>query len=245
MRVLFVVPAFNEQAALPALIAELQQEVRALGIDGQVLVVDDGSGDCTSEVAYAAGARVLRLCRNLGIGGAVQVGLRAALRERFDCAIQIDGDGQHPAGEAQKLLQRLREQPPADLIVGTRYRGDKEGFQSTALRRFGSFWLRLLLRVVGRLHISDPTSGYRLYGPRALELFDQNYPYDYPEPESLAMAAAARLRVVEVPVAMRERKHGRSSISGLYAPYYMLKTSLAVVLSYLRNRRPRPKGETK
>ena len=245
-RVLFVVPAFNEQGALPAVIGELQTEIAALGIAGEVLVVDDGSTDRTSEVAWAAGARVLRLCRNLGIGGAVQAGLRAAFRERFDCAIQIDGDGQHPAAEAGKLLARMREDPAADLIVGTRYRGNKEGFQSTALRRFGSFWLRLLLRVVGRLRISDPTSGFRLYGPRALELFDQIYPYDYPEPESLAMAAAARLRVVEVPVAMRERQHGRSSISGLYAPYYMLKTSLAVVLSYLRNRRPVPRdGGTK
>jgi glycosyltransferase involved in cell wall biosynthesis len=245
MRVLFVVPAFNEQDALPAVIADLQEEIRASGVDGEVLVVDDGSWDRTSEVAFGAGARVLRLCRNLGIGGAVQAGLRAALRERFDCAIQIDGDGQHPASEARKLLERLSAQPPVDLIVGTRYLGEKEGFQSTPLRRFGSFWLRLLLRVIARLRISDPTSGYRLYGPRALELFDQTYPYDYPEPESLAVAAAARLRVVEVAVAMRPRQHGQSSISGLYAPYYMLKTSLAVVLSYLRNRRPPPKEDAK
>ena len=240
-RVLFVVPAFNEQGALPAVIAELQAEIRALHVDGEVLVIDDGSGDRTSEVAFAAGARVARLCRNLGIGGAVQVGLRAALRERFDCAIQIDGDGQHPAVEARKLLDRLRAEPNADIIVGTRYHAESEGFRSTALRRFGSFWLRLLLRVVGRLRISDPTSGLRLYGPRALELFDQTYPYDYPEPESLAIASAAHLRIVEVPVVMRERQHGRSSIAGFYAPYYMLKTSLAVVLSYLRNRRPTAK----
>jgi glycosyltransferase involved in cell wall biosynthesis len=240
VRVLFVVPAFNEQQALPALIRDLRQEIAAMGIEGDVLVIDDGSSDRTSEVADAAGARVVRLCRNLGIGGAVQVGLRAAFRERFDCAIQIDGDGQHPAAEARKLIERMGAAPPADLVVGTRYRGDKAGFQSTALRRFGSFWLRLLLRIVARLRISDPTSGYRLYGPRALDLFEQNYPYDYPEPESLAMAAAARLNVVEVSVVMRERQHGRSSISGLYAPYYMLKTSLAVILSYMRNRRPPP-----
>jgi glycosyltransferase involved in cell wall biosynthesis len=245
MRVLFVVPAFNEQQALPAVIAELRDEIAALGVDGEVVVIDDGSSDRTSEVAYAAGARVFRLCRNLGIGGAVQVGLRAALRERFDCAIQIDGDGQHPAAEARKLLQRLGEQPPVDLIVGTRYRGPGDGFRSTVLRRFGSFWLRLLLLVVARLKISDPTSGYRLYGPRALDLFEQTYPYDYPEPESLAIAAAAHLTVAEVSVVMRGRQHGQSSISGLYAPYYMLKTSLAVVLSYLRNRRPKSHEVTK
>jgi glycosyltransferase involved in cell wall biosynthesis len=240
MRVLFVVPAFNEEKALPAVIGEVRQEISALGVDGDVLVVDDGSTDRTSEIAHASGARVVRLSRNLGIGGAVQVGLRAALRERFDFAIQIDGDGQHPASEARKLLARVAAQPAPDLVVGTRYTSGNDGFRSTPLRRFGSFWLRLLLFVVARLRISDPTSGYRLYGPRALDLFEQNYPYDYPEPESLAIAAAARLRVAEVSVTMRERQHGRSSISGLYAPYYMLKTSLAVVLSYLRNRRPAP-----
>lgn len=243
-RVLFVVPAFNEQGALPSVIGELQAEIRALHIDGDILVIDDGSSDRTSEVAYATGARVVRLCRNLGIGGAVQAGLRAALRERYDCAIQVDGDGQHPAAEARKLIERINSDPTVDLIVGTRYHGETGGFRSTALRRFGSFWLRLLLRVVAQLHISDPTSGFRLYGPRALELFEQTYPYDYPEPESLAIAAAAQLRVAEVPVAMRERQHGMSSISGLYAPYYMLKTSLAVVLSYLRNRRPKHKEVT-
>ncbi|MCU1278814.1 MAG: glycosyl transferase family 2 [bacterium] len=242
-RVLFVVPAYNEQGALPAVVAELKAEIASSGLDGEIVVVDDGSGDRTSEVAYGAGARVLRLCRNLGIGGAVQAGLRAALRERFDCAVQVDGDGQHPATEVRKLLTALATIPVPDIVVGTRFGGDVDGFKSTALRRFGSAWLRLLLRVVARLRISDPTSGYRLYGPRALELFEQTYPYDYPEPESLAMAAAARLRVVEVPVVMRERQHGQSSILGLYAPYYMLKTSLAVVLSYLRNRRPEPKGK--
>jgi hypothetical protein len=88
--------------------------------------------------------------------------------------------------------------------------------------------------------VSDPTSGFRVYSRRALALFDTTYPYDYPEPESLAVAAAARLRIVEVPVTMRDRQHGRSSIGGLYAPYYMLKTSLALVLSYVRNRVPKP-----
>lgn len=239
MRVLFVVPAFNEERALPAVIGELRSEATTLAIDADVLIVDDGSGDRTSEVATASGARVLRLCRNLGIGGAVQVGLRLALREGFDCAIQVDGDGQHPATELRKLLAPLSGPQPPDLIVGTRYRG-RDGFRSTALRRFGSWWLRMLLVVVARLHVSDPTSGFRVYNRRALALFDTTYPYDYPEPESLAVAAAARLRIIEVAVTMRDRQHGRSSIGGFYAPYYMLKTSLALILSYVRNRVPKP-----
>jgi glycosyltransferase involved in cell wall biosynthesis len=242
MRVLVVVPAFNEQAALPAVVAEIRNERQRLGIDIDVAVVDDGSTDHTSEVAYSCGARVLRLCRNLGIGGAVQVGLRAALREGYDCAIQLDGDGQHPASELTKLIGALSQAPTPDLVVGTRYR-TQDGFRSTALRRLGGGWLRVLLRIVAGLRVTDPTSGFRLYGHRALKLFDQTYPYDYPEPEALAIAAAAHLRVVEVPVQMRERQHGRSSISGISAPYYMLKTTLAVVLSYVRNRSQRVDGE--
>jgi len=236
VRVLFVIPAFNEEHALPGVIEDLRTVSKAMGLDFQIMVVDDGSDDHTSAVAISSGVRVVRLCRNLGIGGAVQVGLRAALREGFDCAVQVDGDGQHPASELGALLAPLSATPAADLVVGTRFRS-RDGFRSTALRRFGSFWLRLVLRVGARLKTSDPTSGFRVYGQRALMLFDVTYPYDYPEPESLAVAAAAHLRITEVPVKMKERQAGQSSITPFYAPYYMLKTTLAIVLSYLRNRR--------
>lgn len=236
MRVLVVIPAFNEQGALASVIQDVRTESKALDAVIDIAVVDDGSSDHTTEVAQSCGARVIRLCENLGIGGAVQVGLRAALREGYDCAIQLDGDGQHPASEMAKLIAALSQKPVPDLIVGTRFQ-TRTGFRSSALRRFGSRWLRLLLRVVTRQRITDPTSGYRLYGHRALKIFDHTYPYDYPEPEALAIASASRLGIVEVPVVMRERQHGVSSISGLHAPYYMLKTTLAVILSYVRNRR--------
>jgi len=234
MRVLYVVPALNEERALPSVIEELRGVARDRGFEAQIAVIDDGSTDFTSKVAHSCGARVIRLCRNLGIGGAVQAGLRLAQREGFDCAIQIDGDGQHPPTEVPKLLARFVASPKVDLIVGTRYR-ENGGYRSTPLRRIGSFWLVLLLRVITGLKITDPTSGYRLYGPRALDLFDQTYPYDYPEPEALAIAKAAALHIGEVPVSMRERQHGKSSIAGLRAPYYMLKVTIAVVLSYLRS----------
>jgi glycosyltransferase involved in cell wall biosynthesis len=246
MRILVVVPALNEEQALGPLIAGLRALFSAsrgdTALSGQIVVIDDGSSDDTAAVAAASGARVVRLCHNLGIGGAVQSGLRLALREDFDCAIQVDGDGQHPPGEIVKLLAALRSSPPPDLVIGTRFAADAEaGFRSTLLRRIGSRWLRLLLRLVTGLGLTDPTSGYRLYGRRALQLFSRSYPYDYPEPEALATARAAGLRIVEVPVRMRERQAGRSSISGLSAPYYMLKVTLAVVLSYLRaSRRQRP-----
>ena len=224
------------------LVGEIRAAGVALGIDESIVVIDDGSTDRTADVAAAAGARVVRLSKNLGIGGAVQTGLRMAWRERFDCAVQIDGDGQHPPGELGKLLAALDAAPPPDLVVGTRY-GERQGFQSTALRRVGSGWLRWVLRVVTGLRSTDPTSGYRLYGPRALALFERTYPYDYPEPESLAMARAAGLSVQEVPVVMRARQAGASSIRSWRTAYYMLKVSLAVALCYLRSvRRPWPKA---
>ncbi len=200
----------------------------------ETVVVDDGSSDRTQDVARAGGARLLRLCRNLGIGGAVQAGLQLAHREGYDAAVQIDGDGQHPPSELHHLLAQK-----ADLVVGTRYR-DQAGFQSTFLRRLGSAWLRALLRIVTRLKTTDPTSGFRLYGRRALRLFADTYPYDFPEPEAIAMARAAGLSVAEVPVTMRERQGGSSSISGYKSIYYMLKVTAAVVLAYLRTRRRRP-----
>lgn len=242
VRLLVIIPAFNEQAALGGLLHEIEALPDTAGVALETVVVDDGSADRTTAVARANGARLLRLCKNLGIGGAVQAGLQLAHREGFDYAAQIDGDGQHPPSELHRLLEAASGPSAPDLVVGTRYRDNAGGFRSTALRRLGSTWLRVLLRVVTRLSITDPTSGFRLYGARALQLFAETYPYDFPEPESLAMARAARLTVVEVPVAMRERQGGQSSISGSASIYYMLKVTVAVVLAYLRARR-RPRRE--
>src|SRR5512133_2498900 len=242
MRVLVVVPAYNEEKSLPSLLDELRavaSGVRAQSKSHQkleiaIVVIDDASRDCTARVSRAGGARVVRLCRNLGIGGAVQTGLRLAHREGFDCAVQMDGDGQHPPSELPKLLDAFTAEGCPDIVIGSRYL-DRRGFQSTWARRIGIQWLRLVLRVVVRLHTTDPTSGYRLYGPRALRLFAYSYPHDYPEPEALVLAKAAGLRIAELPVVMRERQGGASSIQSLQAPYYMLKVTLAVVLAFVRS----------
>ncbi|HEY4184292.1 MAG TPA: glycosyltransferase family 2 protein [Polyangia bacterium] len=243
MRVLVVVPALNEERSVGPLVGEIRAEGEKLGIEITAVVIDDGSTDQTAAVAAQAGARVVQLPKNLGIGGAVQTGLRLAWREGFSCAVQIDGDGQHPPHELGKLLALLKETPTPDLVVGTRYGEDRQGFQSTLLRRIGSGWLRWVLRAVAGVPSTDPTSGYRLYGPKALALFERTYPYDYPEPESLAMARAAGLVIREVPVIMRPRLAGSSSIRSWRTAYYMLKVSIAVTLCYVRSvRRPWPKA---
>ncbi|MGB8298756.1 MAG: glycosyltransferase family 2 protein [Polyangia bacterium] len=234
MRVLIVVPALNEESGLPPLLTELRAVAERDGFSVEIVVIDDASTDRTAEVARQHGARVVRLCRNLGIGGAVQTGLRLALREGFDCAVQMDGDGQHPPSELGKLLAVIDTPAAPDIVVGSRYLHG-EGFQSTLPRRMGSGWLAWVLRLVTRQRTTDPTSGYRAYGRRALKLFNYSYPHDYPEPEALVLARVAGLRVVEVPVVMKERQGGASSISILHAPYYMLKVTVAILLAYARS----------
>jgi glycosyltransferase involved in cell wall biosynthesis len=235
VRLLVIIPAFNEQVALKSLLEELRAVPALDGVELETVVVDDGSADLTAEVAKAGQARVLRLCRNVGIGGAVQSGIRLAHREGFDAAVQLDGDGQHPPSEIAKLVEHAKGSIAPDIVVGTRYRGQgKDNFRSTLLRRIGSWWLRTVLRLITRVRVSDPTSGYRLYGKRALRLFGDTYPYDFPEPESLAIARARGLTIAEVPVQMRERQGGTTSITGFSPIYYMFKVTIAVVLTYVR-----------
>lgn len=236
MRILVVVPAFNEEQALGPLLAEARAELERMGDDITLLVVDDGSSDATARIARQAGVRLVSLCRNLGIGGAVQAGLRIAHREGFDCAVQMDGDGQHPPAALGALLAPMREAAAPDLLIGSRFVAGGSGYRSTAIRRLGIIWLRLVLRVVAGARVTDPTSGFRVYGRRALELYDETYSYDFPEPEAISVAAAAKLKIEEAPVKMRERQGGVSSIGPFSSIYYMVKVTLAVALAYVRNR---------
>ena len=232
---LIVIPALNEQRSLGSLLDEIEAVRPGLGHTVDTVVIDDGSTDETAALAERRGVRVVRLGQNLGIGGAVQTGLRIAFAERFDCAIQIDADGQHPPSQIEQLLAEMSGPSVPDLVVGSR-RLKFEGYQSTPLRRLGQAWLRLCLLVVCRLRMTDPTSGFRLYGPRAVHLFQRTYPYDFPEPESLAVARAFGLRIRETAVEMRPRQGGRSSIGGLKSIYYMAKVTLALALVYARCR---------
>jgi glycosyltransferase involved in cell wall biosynthesis len=227
VRVLAIVPAFNEERSLPAVVAGLRRS--APGVD--VCVIDDGSTDGTGAVARSLGATVLSLPINLGIGGAVQAGYRWALRHGYDVAVQVDGDGQHDAGFLPTLVDEVAS-GRADLAVGSRFAGPrvKGAFRSTWSRRLGIRYLSAALRLRCGARVLDPTSGFRAAGRRAIELFARSYPPDYPEPESIAVAARAGLTVVEVPVRMTERLHGESSIGLGRSFYYLVKVSIALVL---------------
>lgn len=231
MRVLVVVPAFNEERSLPAVAAELRRH--APGAD--VCVVDDGSTDGTSRVARSLGLQLLRLPANLGIGGAVQTGYLLAVDRDYDVVVQFDGDGQHDASSLDGLLAPIREQR-ADLVVGSRFL-EAGGFRSTFARRAGIRYLSGVIRLRCGARVLDVTSGFRAAGRAAIALFAKAYPADYPEPEAIALASRAGLRIVEVPARMRGRNHGDSSITWLRSLYYFVKVPLAVLLLPSRARR--------
>ena len=230
-----IVPAYNEADAVEEVIAEL----RAFDPEIAVVVVDDGSTDRTGAVAAAAGADVLRLPYNLGIGGAVQTGHQYARNAGFDVAVQVDGDGQHDPRELPKLLAPLLADE-ADMVVGSRFAGEKS-YRTSPLRRIGIAILARVVSALVRQRVTDPTSGFRAVNRRALELFAGDYPHDYPEAEATVLAHRHRLRMVEVPVRMRPRAGGTSSISGIYSLVYMSKVLVALFVGLFR-RYPREDG---
>jgi hypothetical protein len=235
VRVLAIVPAFNEERSLAAVVTGLGR--LALPVD--VCVVDDGSSDGTAALARSLGAVVLSLPVNLGIGGAVQAGYLWARDHGYDAAVQVDGDGQHDPSYLPALVEEVAS-GRADLAVGSRFTGQRlpGGFRSTWSRRIGIRYLSAMLRLRCGARVTDPTSGFRAAGRRAIDLFARAYPPDYPEPESIAVAARAGLRVREIPVRMAERAHGESSIGLSRSVYYLLKVSLALVVLPTRHSRP-------
>lgn len=224
MRVVAIVPAYNEARNLPGLAEALR--THAPGCD--VCVVDDGSGDGTARIAASLGFTVLPLAVNLGIGGAVQVGYRWAWERGYDVAVQIDGDGQHDPAYFAALLEPIAS-GRAEVVIGSRFLSEG-GFRSTLVRRIGIRYLSWFLRLRCGARVTDPTSGFRAASRSAIELFARHYPSDYPEPEAVALARRAGLRVTEVPVRMHERAHGQSSITALRTLYYLVKVSLALLI---------------
>jgi glycosyltransferase involved in cell wall biosynthesis len=224
-----ILPAFNEEQAIERVI----DEIRTADPEFTILVVDDGSTDRTSALARARGVEVIRLPFNLGIGGAVQTGYLYALENDFEIAVQIDGDGQHDPGQLDLLLAPIFA-GKADLVVGSRFALGRHpaGFS----RRMGMRILAALVSILIRRKVTDTTSGFRALNKRAIRLFAADYPHDYPEVEAVLMAVRHRLTLVEVPVKMRRRETGRSSITAARSLYYMTKVIVALLLGLFRRR---------
>lgn len=227
-KVLIVIPAYNEAD-------NILNTVRGVVEHGyDYIVVNDGSRDATLDVCRSNGLNVLDLPMNLGIGGAVQAGHKYAQRFGYDIDIQLDGDGQHDPAYLDALVREVAS--GTDLVIGSRFLEKTDGFQSTFMRRVGITWLSAMLKLCTGRRVSDPTSGFRACGCRAIDLFCASYPVDYPEPESIAVAIKSGLSVKEVSVEMRERQGGTSSIGGLSSVYYMLKVSLAILIASVSRR---------
>jgi glycosyltransferase involved in cell wall biosynthesis len=232
-RKLAIVPAHNEVEAIASTIAAIRQWAP----DFSVLVIDDGSTDATAERASAAGAAVLRLPFNVGIGGAMQSGYLYALERDYEVAVQVDGDGQHDPRHIGDLLGRLEGDPNLNMVTGSRFleRGG-EGYRSSLTRRVGIRVFSAVVSLITGRRVTDPTSGFRMTNRRGIELFAHDYPHDYPEVEAILLMHFHRLRSCEIPVVMRPRLTGESAISSTQSVYYMIKVLLAVFVGLFRAR---------
>ena len=198
LRKLAIVPAYNERA----MVARVIRDIRRHASDFDIVVIDDGSTDTTAAHAQAQGAVVIRHPFNLGIGGAMQSGYKYALRDGYDVAVQIDGDGQHKPAYLPELLANLEtEGDQADMVTGSRFLGDP-GYKVPLGRRIGNFIFAIVMSAITRQKVTDPTSGFRMTNRRGIELFARDYPHDYPEVEAILMLHAHKLRLREVHVEM-------------------------------------------
>jgi glycosyltransferase involved in cell wall biosynthesis len=237
---LAIVPAHNEAEAIAGTVTAIARWAP----DFDVLVVDDGSTDATAELAGAAGAEVLRLPFNLGIGGAMQSGYLYASERGYKVAVQVDGDGQHDPRHIPELLARLEGDPGLNMVTGSRFLDPEgDGYRSSAARRLGiRIFARLLSTITGQ-PVTDPTSGFRMTDRRGIELFAHDYPRDYPEVEAIVLMHTLNLRSCELPVVMNPRRTGVSTISSGQSVYYMVKVLLAVFVALFRTRQVREPRE--
>jgi glycosyltransferase involved in cell wall biosynthesis len=226
-RVAVVIPAYNEEKT----IAGVVRGVRELGQRYQVIVVNDSSRDNTTRNAEAEGAIVVELPVNLGIGGAVQTGFKYAFDHGFDACVQVDGDGQHRPEDIPGLVDRLFGED-LDMVIGSRFLGGD--YRVPFMRALGIRVISWFLRLTTGLTVRDTTSGFRAINRRVTEFFSKYYPQDYPEPESLLVARLKGFKVGEVPVDMRYREFGISSITPILAVYYMTKVLLAMFIDLFR-----------
>jgi glycosyltransferase involved in cell wall biosynthesis len=228
--ILAIVPAYNEEKNISAVIDELTNIETKLDI----LIVNDGSPDNTSFVARQTGkAKVLDLPINLGIGGAVQTGFIYAVRNNYDIAIQFDGDAQHIAGEIKNIIAPIL-QKEADVVIGSRFLDGYKKFNTDKSRKLGIVIFQFVNSIMNRQRITDSTSGFRAYNRKAIQFLSEYYPTDYPEPEAVILLIKKGFVLKEVAVEMRQRWQGISSISMFDGMYYMIKVLLSIVMTYFR-----------
>ncbi len=228
LKILIIIPALNEEASIARVVESVRQQIP----HADVLVMNDGSSDATGSCAEAAGAMVLHMPYNVGIGASVQAGFQFADMRGYDVVVRNDGDGQHDAAEINRMLAALAA-GEADLVIGSRYIEDR-GYVASPMRRLGSIILSNLISTIVGQRVTDPTSGFIVCNRHAIQLCAELYPHDYPEPESIVLLHRAGIRLLEMPVTMQPRIGGQSSITTLRSAYYMFKVILAILVDLLR-----------
>ncbi len=227
-KIAVIVPAYNEENT----IANVVNGVRALGEGYDPIVINDDSRDRTFSIAQQEGAIIIDLACNLGIGGAVQTGFRYATLSNYDACVQLDGDGQHPTEEIPYLIKTLFGED-LDIVIGSRFI-EKTGYDISFMRRIGIRIISLFLRIFTGMSVKDSTSGFRAINAKAAGFFAKNYPQDFPEPESLIFVHKYGFKFKEVPVEMKNRLHGTSSITPIKSVYYMIKVLLAMFIDLFK-----------
>jgi glycosyltransferase involved in cell wall biosynthesis len=231
-KILVIIPCFNEETSIKKLVEDIKSVKKQHDLSIDILVVNDCSKDNTLEVVKSLDCLYLDLPVNLGIGGGMQSGYKYAFRNGYEYAVQMDGDGQHPAAELPKLLiEALLNQ--SDVIIGSRFLEGK-GFQSSFFRRMGINYFKWLNRILIGKIIHDSTSGFRVFNRKTLKIVNQYYPDEYPEPEAIVLFGLRKLKMKEIPVEMCERQGGESSINSYRAIYYMFKVTLGIIFVYIR-----------
>ena len=228
MKKLVIIPAFNEEGNLEKTVKDIKDNAP----DFDYVIINDCSTDKTLEMCRRHGFSYLNLPVNLGIGGAVQTGYRYAYYHGYDIAVQFYGDGQHSAAHLEDMVTTLID-TESDMVIGSRFI-EKEGFQSSGLRRIGIKYFTGLIKLLTGKKITDPTSGMRMVNKKLLEKFTDEYPKDYPEPESVVTILSEKYKVTEIPVVMNAREEGVSSISLKNSVYYMIKVSFAILIARMK-----------
>lgn len=228
MKKLIIIPAYNESENIVKTVNAIKENAK--GFD--YVIINDCSTDKTRDICEENHFNIINLPINLGIGGAVQTGYRYAYEEGYDIAVQVDGDGQHDPHFLNRMVEYL-ESSGSDMVIGSRFI-NKEGFQSSGARRIGIKYFTILIQALTGKKITDPTSGLRMVNRGIIEIFAYDYPKDYPEPESVVTVLRRRKKVEEIPVIMKAREGGVSSISPKKSVYYMLKVSLAILIECIR-----------
>lgn len=230
MKKIVIIPAYNESASIVNTVRDIKDN--APGFD--YIIINDRSTDNTLDICKQNNLNVLNLPLNLGIGGAVQTGYWYAYEKGYDIAVQFDGDGQHDAKYLNEMAEYLIKNN-LDMVIGSRFI-KYQGFQSSGARRAGIKYFTFLIKILTGKKITDPTSGYRMCNRKVIELFSNQYPKDYPEPETAVALIRRGMKIEEVPVIMRAREQGISSISPKKSIYYMLKVTLAIILERSRKK---------